>query len=63
MNEKLNQRPVIAVIGAAQCTAAEEVQAAYVGRLLAAWISGHTSDKVGRERVMLVTAMANECSW
>lgn len=26
----------------------------YVGRLLAAWISGHTSDKVGRERVMLV---------
>lgn len=35
MNEKLNQRPVIAVIGAAQCSAAEEVQAAYVGRLLA----------------------------
>ncbi len=25
----------------------------YVGRLLVAWIAGHTSDKVGRERVML----------
>ncbi len=26
----------------------------YVGRLVVAWIAGHTSDKVGRERVMLV---------
>ncbi|HCU37794.1 MAG TPA: hypothetical protein DGT21_20860, partial [Armatimonadetes bacterium] len=25
----------------------------YVGRLVVAWIAGHTSDKVGRERVML----------
>ena len=26
----------------------------YAGRLIVAWIAGHTSDKVGRERVMLV---------
>jgi ACDE family multidrug resistance protein len=26
----------------------------YAGRLLVAWVAGHTSDKVGRERVMLV---------
>ena len=26
----------------------------YVGRLVVAWIAGHTSDKVGRERVMIV---------